>query len=246
MHPRHVDVRFAGPDGAVIQRPWRTVIGELPLMECQMLRGFPLRRGRRLAPGWWWSATTSRLVGYGSAAMRDAVMMLDQDPQVAGIVSRPVEFVWEERGRLVTHAPDLAVAVADGGIRLVNCPGRSGPSAQLICRARVVGACAREAGWEHRFAGAADPVIIANGRWLSVYRHPRCSAGIPAARLRGAFSQPTALGEGALGLGDPIATLPAVYHGLWHGLLSMDWDRPLSEETLVTAVPARRRKQPKL
>lgn len=244
VHPRHVDVRFVGPDGVTVQRPWRTAVGELRLMEGPMVRGFSLRRGRRLAPGWWWSATTGRLVGYGSAAMRDAVMMLDQDPQVTGLVSRPVEFVWEERGRMVTHAPDLAVGMADGGIRLVECPGSGGPSARLLGRARVVGAFAREAGWEHRFSDTRDPVVMANGRWLSVYRHPRCSVGIPAARLSRAFARPTALGAGALRLGDPIATLPAVYHGLWNGLLNMAWGRPLSEETLVTAVPAGQRKQP--
>ncbi|MFE6335207.1 TnsA-like heteromeric transposase endonuclease subunit [Streptomyces sp. NPDC057806] len=243
MHPRHVAVRFVGPDGVVVQRPWRTAADELRLMECLMVRGFSLRRGRRLAPGWWWSATTGRLVGYGSAAMRDAVMMLDQDPQVTGLVSRPVEFVWEEGGRTVTHVPDLAVALVDGGIRLVDCPGSSKPSVRLASRVRVAGLCAQDAGWEHRFADAADPVALANGRWLSVYRHPRCSVGIPAARLREAFASPIALLEGALRLGDPIATLPAVYHGLWHGLLSMAWDHVLSEETLVVAVPARRRRE---
>lgn len=246
VHPRHVDVRFVGPDGVMVQKPWQRALGELRLMEYPMVRGFPLRRGRRLAPGWWWSATTSRLVGYGSAAMRDAVMMLDQDPQVTGVVSRPVEFVWEERGRIATHAPDLAVAVADGGIRLVDCPGSDGPSARLVGRVRVVGTCARQAGWEHRFADTADPVVMANARWLSVYRHPRCSMGISAARLRRAFTRPTALGEGAFRLGDPIATLPAVYRGLWQGLLTMAWSRPLNEETLVSAVPGGQRKQPAL
>uniref|UniRef100_UPI002F90BE1C TnsA-like heteromeric transposase endonuclease subunit n=1 Tax=Streptomyces sp. NBC_00998 TaxID=2903712 RepID=UPI002F90BE1C len=227
----------------MVQRSWRTAAGELRLMECLMVRGFSLRRGRRLAPGWWWSATTGRLVGYGSAGMRDAVMMLDQDPQVTGMVCRPVEFVWQERGRTVTHTPDLAVALSDGGVRLVDCAGSSGPSTRLAGKARVVGACAEEAGWEHRFVDASAPVVLANGRWLSVYRHPRCSVGISPARLRGTFAAPTALGEGAVRLGDPIATLPAVYHGLWHGLLSMAWDRPLSEETVVVAVPARRRRE---
>ncbi|WP_407842192.1 TnsA-like heteromeric transposase endonuclease subunit (plasmid) [Streptomyces sp. DSM 116496] len=209
-------------------------------MEYPIVRGFPLRRGRRLAPGWWWSVTTGRLVGYGTAAMRDAVMLLDQDPQVVGIACRPVEFVWEEQGRIVTHAPDLAVATASGGVRLVDCPGSGGPSKRVVDRARVVGVCAREAGWEHRFADPADPVVTANARWLSLYRHPRCSVGISPALLRRAFTVPTALGAGALRLGDPIATLPAVYHGLWHGLLKADWDRPLNAETLVSAVPAGR------
>ncbi|WP_422519928.1 hypothetical protein [Streptomyces sp. 5.8] len=107
-----MNVRFVGPDGVVVQLPWRTTTGELRPMDYPVVRGFPVRRGRRLAPGCWWSATTSRLVGYGSAAMRDAVMLLDRDPQVVGIACRPVEFVWEEQGRVVTHTPDLAVALA--------------------------------------------------------------------------------------------------------------------------------------
>ncbi|MEU8437907.1 TnsA-like heteromeric transposase endonuclease subunit [Streptomyces sp. NPDC029216] len=229
-----------GPDGGIAQLPWRTTAGELLLMDYPAVRSFPVRRGRLLAPGWWWSTTTSRLIGYGSAAMRDAVMLLDRDPQVVGIASRPVEFVWEEQGRLVAHTPDLAVALAGGTMHLMDCSGRGGPSRRLAGRARVVEACAREAGWEHRFAVAADPVVTANARWLSGYPHPRCSVGISAARLRRAFPVPTALGTGALRLGDPIATLPAVYHQLWHGLLTMDWDHPLNEETLVTASAGRR------
>lgn len=241
MHPLHVSVRFVGPDGGMAQLPWRTTAGELRLMEYPAVRGSPVWRGRLLAPGWWWSATTGRLIGYGSAAMRDAVMLLDRDPQVVGIACRPVEFLWEEHGRLVTHAPDLAVALAGGTLHLVDCPGRGGPSMRLADRARVVEACAQEAGWEHRFAVAADPVVTANARWRSGYRHPRCSVGISAARLRRAFPVPTALGTGTLRLGDPIATLPAVYHQLWHSLLTMDWNRPLNEETLLTASPTGRR-----
>ena len=149
--------------------------------------------------------------------------------------------MWEQRGRVVAHAPDLAVAVVGGGMQLVDCPGWEGPSERLVCKARVVGACAREVGWEHRFADVADPVVTANAWWLSGYRHPRCAVGISPARLRSAFVEPVALVEGAERLGDPIATLPAVYHGLWQGLLSVDWGRPLGEKSVVSAGPVRRR-----
>ncbi|MEV1025007.1 TnsA-like heteromeric transposase endonuclease subunit [Streptomyces sp. NPDC050264] len=226
----------------MVERPWRAAVEELSPLDRSVVRSYPLRRGRRLAPGWWWSATTGRLVGYGSAAMRDAVMMLDQDPQVVGLACRPVEFAWEQRGRVVAHAPDLVVAVVGGGMHWVDCPGRGGPSERLVGRARVVGACAREVGWEHRFAGVVDPVVVANVRWLSGYRHPRCAVGISPVRLRGAFVEPVALVEGAGRLGDPVATLPGVYHGLWHGLLRTDWGSPLGEGSVVGAVPVGRQK----
>ncbi|MGW3513574.1 hypothetical protein [Streptomyces sp. NPDC000994] len=32
------------------------------------IRTVSVRRGKRLASGWWWSSTTGRLVHYGSAA----------------------------------------------------------------------------------------------------------------------------------------------------------------------------------
>lgn len=73
--------------------------------------------------------------------------------------------------------------------------------------------------------------------------HPRCSGGIFAVRLRRAFPGPTALGTGVLRLGDPIATLPAVYHQLWHALLTMARGRPLNEEALVTTSPTGRHRE---
>ena len=65
------------------------------------------------------------------------------------------------------------------------------------------------AGWGFRRVGVVDPVLAANVRWLSRYRHPRC-AGPPevADALRQAFAGPAALLAGAAGTGDSLAVLP--------------------------------------
>ncbi|MFD4972432.1 hypothetical protein [Streptomyces sp. NPDC058424] len=50
------------------QAAWLTVAEEGAAFGSAPVRLLPVRRGKRLAPGWWWSSTTGRLVHYGSAA----------------------------------------------------------------------------------------------------------------------------------------------------------------------------------
>jgi len=85
--------------------------------------------------------------------------------------------------------------------------------------------CAR-LGWEFRRAGEIDPVPGGNVRWLARYRHPRCAgpAGV-ARRLREAFVGPVPLLAGAAEAGDPLATLPALFHLMWRQELVADLTR---------------------
>ncbi|MEU2929532.1 TnsA-like heteromeric transposase endonuclease subunit [Streptomyces sp. NPDC007251] len=230
-----VDVRFIGANGLPEQRSWLEVAAELVPADCPPVRGFAVRRGRRLAPGWWWAATTGRLVAYGSAAMRDRLMLLDQERRVVGLACRPLEFVWRDGRRVVAHAPQLAARLADGGHVLVDCLGAGFPPRRLAGVQAVLEECAQEVGWQYRVEPAADPVVVANVRWLSGYRHPRCAGSVRPGRLRDVFTSRRPLVEGAAALGDVIRTLPVVYHGLWSGELTAALDRPLTEGTLVAA-----------
>jgi len=71
--------------------------------------------------------------------------------------------------------------------------------------------------------GTVDPVLAANVRWLSRYRHPRC-AGRPetSVALRRAFALPAPLLAGAAQAGDSLAVLPVLFHLLWRRELSAD------------------------
>jgi hypothetical protein len=68
--------------------------------------------------------------------------------------------------------------------------------------------------------GVIDPVLAANVRWLSRYRHPRC-AGRPevADALRRAFAAPACLSAGAAVAGD---NLPVLFHLMWQRVLAAD------------------------
>lgn len=45
------------------------------------------------------------------------------------------------------------------------------------------------AGWEYRRLGDLDPVLVANVRWLSRYRHARCAAPEITEALMAVFTE---------------------------------------------------------
>ncbi|GAA2768632.1 hypothetical protein GCM10010103_76750 [Streptomyces paradoxus] len=83
-----VDVLFQAAGGARECWRWSSAAAEVAFENCPPLKPFPARKGKRLAPGWWWSATAGRLVHHGSAAMRMHVMLLDRDPRVSALAAR--------------------------------------------------------------------------------------------------------------------------------------------------------------
>ncbi len=215
-----------------------------PLAACAEVRfedGMPVRqfrwsRGLGYFPGWWWAATTGRHVGYESWLERDHVRALDFDPEITGIASQPFWLYWTgERGRR-RHAPDYFARRAGGtGVVIdVRADDRI-EAADAEAFAVTAAACAR-LGWEFWRAGEIDPVLGANVRWLARYRHPRCAGRAEVTRrLREAFAGSAPLLAGAAEAGDPLATLPALFHMMWRQELVADVIR----ERLGPATPVR-------
>ena len=150
-------------------------------------------------------------------------MLMDFDPAITGIASQPFWLHWQDKdGRPRRHAPDFFARRADGGGVVVDVrPDDRIPLKDAeVFRATAL-ACGR-AGWEFRRAGTIDPVLRANVRWLSRYRHPRCRREPAASALLEAFAAPRPLLAGAALAGNPVAVLPAAYHLLWRRELSCD------------------------
>ncbi|MFF2964581.1 TnsA-like heteromeric transposase endonuclease subunit [Streptomyces sp. NPDC057963] len=233
-----VDVLFLEAGQARCLR-WPEAAGEVAFEQCPPLRPFPARAGKRLAPGWWWSSTTGRLVHYGSAAMRLHVMLLDRDPRVSGLAARPLELRWREPGGVQVHAPQLMLRLADGQAMLADCTTRTELSQRQQHLASVVGRMCAAVGWRYWVLGPVDPVYRRNVTWLAGYRHPRYHGGRQlAAALREAFAEPAPLWEGVRGIGDPLIVLPALFHALWAGRLAADLGAAMHERMLVWAQAA--------
>ena len=199
------------------------------------VRSFRWSRSQQHFPGWWWLATTGRHVGYESWLERDHLMLLDFDPAVTAVSSQPFWLHWHDGRRGRRHAPDFFARLAGGrGVVIdVRADDRIGPGdAEAF---EVTAWACGFAGWEFRRAGAVDPVLAANVRWLSRYRHPRCagSAGVADA-LRRASAAPAPLLDVAVMAGETLAVLPVLFHLMWRQELTADLGSgPLSSSSLV-------------
>ena len=216
------EVEYVDADGAVRREPlaqgW-----SVRFEEGAPARSFPSYRGQRNFPGWWWSATTGRHVGFESWLERDQLMLLDFDPQVTGIASQPFWLRWRCGDGVRSHLPDYFARRVDGGALVVDVrpDDRIGP-ADADAFAATATACA-EVGWQFRRAGAVEPVFAANVRWLSRYRHPRCGRREDlAGRLMEVFAGPLPLFEGAERAGDRLVVLPVLFHLMWRQVLAAE------------------------
>lgn len=224
---------FVTETGVEQRVPWwrlPDVVGELG----RPVRSFPSYRGQRNYPGWYWSSTLGRRIGFESWVERDHLVALDFDASVAWIVSQPFWLFWTPGGgKRRRYAPDFLVRSADGAMMVLD----SRP-AQLIGErdreafAATARACAALS-WRYAVWDRLDGVFVANQRWLAGYRHPRCFDEAVAARLLEVFNRPRALLDGAELVGDPLGSLPVLYHLLWKQLLVADLAVVLSPRTIV-------------
>lgn len=228
---RGVELELAGGGGRVRLAE----CGGVRFEDAVPARSFRWSRGQGHFPGWWWLAATGRHVGYESWLERDHLMLLDFDPAVTAVASQPFWLHWRDGRRSRRHAPDFFARLADGaGVVVdVRADDRIGPrDAEAF---EVTARACESAGWEFRRVGTVDPVLAANVRWLSRYRHPRCAGKQGTAEvLRRAFASPAPLLDGAAEAGDSLAVLPVLFHLMWQGELAADLDcGPLGPSSTV-------------
>jgi hypothetical protein len=230
---RGFEVAFVDADGDERQEPLTGCLGA-EFERARPVRGFASFPGQSHFPGLWWFSSAGTHVGFESWLERDVVMWLDADPDVAAVASQPFWLSWPEGERLVRHAPDFFARRVDGTGLVIDVRAddqiEPGDAAKFAATAR---ACTL-AGWDYLRTGALDPVLAANLRWLSGYRHPRYAAVPLASDLPGIFERPRPLMDGARAAGDPIAVLPALFGLLWRRALLADLaSEPLDSRSVV-------------
>jgi hypothetical protein len=178
------------------------------------VRGFPSYRRQRHFPGMWWLATTGRHVGFESWLERDHAMLLDFCRDVCGLSSQPFTLSWRDvAGKRASHVPDYFARMSDGSAVVVDVrPADRVRPADAAKFEVTASACAAVPGWSFRLVHEPDPVLVANVRWLSGYRHPRHDRPQVSGLLREVFAGGEELLAGAEAAGDPIGVLPVLFH----------------------------------
>ncbi|MFJ9822652.1 TnsA-like heteromeric transposase endonuclease subunit [Streptomyces sp. NPDC101151] len=194
-----------------------------PLLDCATarfedvaaVRPFRWSRGEGYFSGWYWASTTGRHVGFESWLERDRLVLMDFDPGVVGIASQPFWLHWHDGERERRHAPDYFVRRADGSAVVVDVRPDERIEPRDAEAFEVTRLACGQAGWGFERVGVPEEALLANVRWLSRYRHPRCQRGPVVDRLREVFAAPFPLMAGADAAGDRLETLPALFHLLW-------------------------------
>lgn len=199
-------------------------------------RPFRFEKGLQSFAGWWYFATIGTHIGFESWLERDHLMLMDFDPGVRAVASQPFWLRWrDDEGRSRRHAPDFFARRHDGSAVVVDVrPDDRIPERDAQAFAVTAEAC-EAAGWEYRRSGNLDPVMVANVRWLSRYRHRRCLAPEVAAVLMEAFAGGRVLAEGAELAGDRVRVLPVLFHLMWQRQLAADLMVPLGMSAVVHA-----------
>ena len=199
------------------------------------VRPFHFEKGLGSFAGWWYFATTGTHVGFESWLERDHLMLMDFDPGVRAVSAQPFWLHWrDERGRSRRHVPDFFVRRREGMAVVIDVrPDDRIPDRDAEVFAVTASACAL-AGWEFRRVGDLDPVLTANVRWLSRYRHARCLVPEIAEALVEVFAEAEGLFAGATLVGERLRVLPVLFHLMWQGRLVANLTGgPLGASTIV-------------
>jgi hypothetical protein len=225
---------LVGGDGVERRSPFREC-GSFRFEDARPVREFRWSKGLGHFPGWWWAATTGGHVGYESWLERDAVMLMDFDPRIVAVASQPFWMYWhDDRGRKRRHAPDYFARCADGSAMVVDVRADDRIEGKDVEAFEATAQACAEVGWQFRRVGVTDPVTVANVRWLSRYRHPRCvGSGRTVSLLLEKFTRPGPLWAVAAEVGDRLAVLPVLFHLMWRRELMADLTTRLSPATLV-------------
>jgi hypothetical protein len=229
-----VSVRL--PDETVSERPLRQVTAG------QVVRAGPWRvtrsaRGQAHYPGYYWSATSGGHVIYESRLELARLLLADFDPDVTAIAAQPFLLRALAGGRVRRHVPDFLLLHADQRVEMVNVkPGDRLVDPAVAEALAWPGELFEDRGWGYEIWSGADPVVLANVRFLAGYRRPGMPPGSVTALVRDEIRPGDHVG-GLLDRLEGRCPRPQAKAGvlrlLWQRILSTDLTRPLDAGSVL-------------
>jgi TnsA-like endonuclease N terminal len=125
-------------------------------------------RGHAHYPGYFWSATTGGHVIYESRLELARLLLADFDRDVTAIAAQPFLLQARAAGMARRHVPDFLLVHADKSVTVVNVkPAGQFADPQTAEALAWPGLLFQARGWEHEIWTGADPVMLANLRFLA-------------------------------------------------------------------------------
>jgi predicted RNA binding protein YcfA (HicA-like mRNA interferase family) len=234
-----VGVKYRSAGGDYVD----TVLGRASLPEllaAQPVREFRWYKGRTFYSGWYWSATTGTHVIYESRLELARILLADFDPGVSGIVAQPFQIRERVGENVRRHVPDLLLSHGDGAVTVVDVkPVRR--LADPVVRSVFDWTCELVGmrGWRFEEWSGADPIELANVRFLAGYRRPFTVAGDLCTPVLDLVDGQLSIGgveHAAASIAAPELVRPVLLHLLWSGRLATDLSSPVGAASPIWRV----------
>lgn len=236
-----VAVRYKGANGEFVDTTLRRLPPDDVLAGCPV-REFRWWEGKRHYSGWYWSATTGAHVVYESRLELARILLADQNPDVVAIAPQPFLLEGFDGGRIRRHVPDLLLAFKSGGLTVVDVKSHARlDDPKVAAQFTWMRAVCEQHGIVFEAWTGADPVLLANVRFLAGYRRGVTVGMELAETVMVAASEPIAIGaleRWVARSAPPWVIRPVILHLVWRSWLSADLSQPLGGETLVSATGA--------
>ena len=215
------------------------------------------KRGNRI--GFFWFATTGRLLAFESMLERSILLDLDRDPTVSRVWTQPFRVDGFDSARDDMHVrpyPDFLVEYSDESLEIVEVkPERAlqppvtadfDDDLKRFSRAAkrwqrtadnfvFLEGVAQSLGWDFSVRSELAPERRRNLEYLEPYRRPfPASDTLHEDVLEAAMCGPSGICELADQVdGGFVSAMPVILHLIWHHQLQADLNHPLSSSTTV-------------
>lgn len=214
----------------------------LPLHLSKPVRTPKSHRKQSSLPGLYWFATTGEHVFYESLLEMRTLRMLDFEADVAAVSAQPFCIAFNSKKKPNFHTPDYFVRCLNGPDRVLDVKPAHRAARPSVKRVfdLTKGVCA-EVGWRYEVVTGFEATFEANIRWLTGFRRrPAFFAEITEAVLDAVAgpreSEAATVGGVLRDLEDDITEAlvrPVLFHLLWLRVLVTEFDRPLSNTSLL-------------
>jgi hypothetical protein len=210
-----------------------------------VLRAVPFRTFRWYPnqghfPGFYWSSTNGDLVQYESLLEKERLRLADADLDVTAIRSQPFQITaTDDSGVLRSHIPDFAVIDSELRFKVINVKNPTSLAKPKVAEAIAwADSVFVESGICHEVWTGADPVLIANNRFLSAYRHRNRYHLDDIEAARACISSATSFGEALKLLSENFSGMerPLLFHLAWAGHIDFDATTVLNELSTIRKV----------
>jgi hypothetical protein len=222
--------------GSVVVVPVRG-LASAGLAGCEPVRRFGWRSGQRHRPGLQYLVSTGRHHGFESVAEQRVLLVLDFAGGVVELLAQPFRLRFATRSGWWEHIPDF-LACTRGGMVLDD-DSQEGPvKADDLVRFAASEEAALVAAWRYFVVTGWRPHVLSTVDTLSAQRRPLGDRlGLRPRLVAAAAGGPVPFGQLVEAGGVAAVGRAQALHLLWHRRLSIDLSGPLTNSSLVSAVP---------